>query len=85
MRREDSKARTYYTTIGDVCGACEHRHRSAAAADACALRHHRAIRRGNVGSAYSDRRVVAVDDGRVRELDEHERDQVAAASEATPW
>lgn len=51
---------TYYTTWGSARSGCGHRHKSAEAATACADRDHRAIRRGSVGSAYSDRSAYEV-------------------------
>lgn len=66
-----------YTTHGDVCGGCDHAHESLAAAQACADAHQRRIRRGNVGSAYSDRTVRGLTvDGRLRPLTEAERDEL---------
>ncbi len=59
--------RIWYSAVGSVCGSCGHKHRSAAAAQKCADRHHAAIRRVYPSTfptrAYSDRRVVKYVDG----------------------
>jgi len=60
--------KVYYTCVADICGACDIKHRSPAAADRCCSKHHRQIQRGNTSGAYSDRRPVAVEDGVQRRL-----------------
>lgn len=65
----------YYTCVGDVCGACDRKHRTSSAADECCSKHHRRITRGNPGGrAYSDRRPVAVENGVQRRLTDDEQD-----------
>lgn len=74
-------ARTY-TTRGDVCGGCDHTHRTLQAAQACADKHHAAIVRHNTRGAYSDRRVAVLSPGdEPRHLTDWEREQLASLDE----
>lgn len=68
---------TTYTTTGPVRGSCAHTHRTVGAARACIARDGAGVRKGHGESAYSDRRVVAVEDGVQRELTEQEADEEA--------
>lgn len=53
---------TYYITEGTVRGRCNHKHKTYGSAEACAEKDQRDVRRGNPGgTAYSDRRVYAVE------------------------
>ena len=61
-----------WTCIGSVCGGCDVRHRSYAAAAACCDRHMAAVKRGHGRSAYSDRWPTPVN--RAAEL-RHEADR----------
>ena len=72
---------TTYTTKGDVCGSCDHAHKSLTTAQACADRHGAAIARGNSSGsltrAYSDRCVVRIDG---KPLTEDELDELYRVS-----
>ena len=59
----------YYITKGPISGACEHKHRTIDYAYHC-LRHD--IQAAEKEGVRSDRRILAVDNGRERELVEHE-------------
>jgi len=59
----------YYITKGPIRGACEHKHRTVDYAYHC-LRHD--IQAAEKDATSSDRRILAVDNGRERELVEHE-------------
>ena len=61
----------HYTATGSVRGECGHRHRSVAAAVACARRDNAGCAR-SVRGGYSDRTVLAVEGGVQRPLDEGE-------------
>ena len=51
-----------YTTNGEVCGDCGHKHKSLATARACLIKHVAEIQCGNPGGrAYSDRVIVRCD------------------------
>jgi len=67
---------THYTCVGSVCGGCDIKHRSAAAADRCCSKHLGQIQRGNTSGAYSDRRPVAVENGIRRRLTDDEIDEM---------
>lgn len=61
------------TTIpAGVRGDCGHQHRTVAAAARCAAADDRSAKIGHGEHAYSDRTVIAVEDGRKRPLNEHE-------------
>jgi hypothetical protein len=64
---------TNYTTTGSVRGCCGHEHRTLAAADRC-------LHDDGDGCAsqggYSDRRIVAMEDGDRRELNESEWEEL---------
>ena len=49
---------TKYTTIGEVCGSCEHAHRTIYAAFQCVSKHRRGC---NSMGGYSDRGIVHSD------------------------
>lgn len=51
---------TQYTTYGNVCGPCGHKHATLAAAEQCRRLHSAAVSRYSANS-YSDRNVVRVD------------------------
>jgi len=75
MTMTTTTKKTYYTCVADICGDCRVKHRSVQAADQCCSKHHRQIQRGNPGGgAYSDRVVVAVEDGIRRRLTDDEQD-----------
>ena len=63
---------TYYTTNGSVRQSCNHKHRSIGTAVRCLLRDHVncAKLRG-----YSDRTIIAIEDGERRELTAQEHDE----------
>lgn len=69
--------KTYYTTYGPVRGHCGHKHRTARAANGCCNRDHYDC--ANAGG-YSDRRIVAFEDGMERPLTDDEY----AGTEARP-
>lgn len=57
------------TTIpANVRGDCPHQHRTPAAAQACADADDRSVKLGHGPHAYSDRRVLAVEEGLKRPL-----------------
>ena len=63
---------THYTNVGSVTGECGHRHRHPWTAQQCLDRFARAVERGHGSNAYSDRRMVAVEDGEPRPLTDDE-------------
>jgi len=65
-----------YVSTGDVRGACDHAHRSIAAAIACQDRDQTRAARGG---GYSDRRIARGDGA---PLDEWERDELARLEES---
>lgn len=65
--------KTFFSTRGPVRGGCGHTHLSIKAARECQLRDERRCNKLGSG-AYSDRRVIAVEEGEERPLTEAEND-----------
>lgn len=67
---------TYYIAKGSVRGSCGHKHKTAKAAYECCQSDAKGIAKNYPGSfptrAYSDRKVIAVEDGQERPLTEAE-------------
>lgn len=66
---------TIYVAHGSVRGNCGHKHRSVVSAQACCERDD-SLCRSLGGGAYSDRSVMAVEDGYRRPLTEEEAESL---------